>query len=280
MGLGWRRETAWMLHERAGIGAELGGLEFSEIIAESVDPRRPLAPALAHLVARGVPVIPHGVTLSLGGAERPDPARLDHLARVAELLGAPVISEHVAFVRGGGIEIGHLAPVPRTWAMLDILSENITIAQRALPVPLVVENIAALFDWPGAEMSEAEFLSELVERTGVGLLLDVANLHGNAHNLGGDVPTFLDHLPMDRVVYAHVAGGFVRDGVYHDTHAHPVGDGVLSVLAQALARRPDLPVLLERDRDFDGADALAAELASIAQVMAEAGPDGEVAHAA
>ncbi|CAM5250968.1 hypothetical protein SCALM49S_00692 [Streptomyces californicus] len=103
--------------------------------------------------------MPHGVALGLGGADRPDPGRLAALAARAELLGAPLVTEHIAFVRSGGpltaspgLEAGHLLPVPRTWDALDVLCENVRIAQDSLPVPLAPENIAALITWPDEEL--------------------------------------------------------------------------------------------------------------------------------
>jgi uncharacterized protein (UPF0276 family) len=176
---------------------------------------------------------------------------------------SPLVSEHVAFCRAGGMEAGHLLPVPRTRAALDVLTENVTIAQAALPVPLAVENIAALVSWPEDEMTEGEFLSELVERTGVLLLVDVANLYTAQVNFGADPVRALDALPLDRIAYAHVAGGTLRDGLWHDTHAHPVPEAILDVLA-ALAERVRPPgVLLERDDAYPADSELAAELAAI-----------------
>ena len=103
---------------------------------------------------------------SLGGAERPDAKRLRRLARLAERFNAPLVSEHIAFVRAGERESGHLLPVPRTEAALGVLCENIRLAQAELPVPLALENIASLVEWPSAELDEAEFLCQIVERTG------------------------------------------------------------------------------------------------------------------
>ncbi|NEE05180.1 DUF692 family protein, partial [Streptomyces sp. SID7499] len=118
---------------------------------------------------------------------------------------------HIAFVRAGGpltasprLEAGHLLPVPRTWDALDVLCENVRIAQDSLPVPLALENIAALITWPGEELTEGQFLAELVERTGVRLLIDVANLHTNHVNLGQDPAKALDELPVEAIAYVHV----------------------------------------------------------------------------
>jgi uncharacterized protein (UPF0276 family) len=176
---------------------------------------------LDQLRERGVQVVPHGVTLSLGSAEPPDRGRVARLGKLARRVGAPLVSEHLAFVRGGGVEMGHLLPLPRTREVLDIVVANVRAAKEALPVPLAVENIAALFDWPGAEMDEATFLAQVLERADVLLLLDVANLYANALNRGEDPLAFLDGLPLERIAYTHVAGGMMREGTFHDTHAEP-----------------------------------------------------------
>lgn len=224
IGIGWRPEIADAVEE-------LPGVDWVEVVAENVCAGH-LPDSLARLRARGVTVVPHGVSLGLGGADRPDPERLAALAAKAQALGAPLVTEHIAFVRAGGpltatpgLEAGHLLPVPRTRDALDVLCENVRIAQESLPVPLALENIAALFSWPGEELSEGRFLAELVERTGVRLLIDVANLHTNHRNRGEDPARALAELPVEAIAYVHVAGGIERDGVWHDTHAHPVQIG-------------------------------------------------------
>ncbi|MFB6842873.1 DUF692 domain-containing protein [Streptomyces sp. NPDC056361] len=262
IGIGWRPEIAEAVEA-------LPGLDWVEVVAENICAGH-LPDSLTRLRARGVTVVPHGVSLGLGGADRPDPARLAALGEKAVALGAPLVSEHIAFVRAGGpltatpvIEAGHLLPVPRTRDALDVLCENVRIAQDALPVPLALENIAALISWPGEEMTEGQFLAELVERTGVRLLVDVANLHTNHVNRGEDPAKALSELPVEAIAYVHVAGGVERDGVWHDTHAHPVPGAVLGVLADLASRVSPPGVLLERDDDFPSAAELSGELDAI-----------------
>lgn len=268
-GIGWRPEIAAEI-------AELPGVDWVEVVAENLCPGH-LPYALQELRERGTTVIPHGVSLGLGGADRPDAGRLSALAERAEALDAPMVTEHIAFVRAGGpltasprMEAGHLLPVPRTRDALDVLCENVRIAQDALPVPLALENIAALVNWPGEELTEGQFLTGLVERTGVRLLIDVANLHTNHINRGEDPARALDELPLDALAYVHVAGGVERDGVWHDSHAHPVTRPVLDVLAELCARTTPPGVLLERDEDFPEGAELAGELDAIRTVLKEA----------
>ncbi|MFJ2903878.1 DUF692 domain-containing protein [Streptomyces sp. NPDC087212] len=249
------------------------GIDWVEAVAENVCPGH-LPESLIRLRERGVTVIPHGVSLGLGGADRPDGQRLAALAERAEMLGSPLVTEHIAFVRAGGpltasprLEAGHLLPVPRTRDALDVLCENVRIAQDALPVPLAVENIAALINWPGEEMTEGQFLYDLADRTGVRLLIDVANLHTNHINRGEDPAKALDELPLEALAYVHVAGGVERDGVWHDSHAHPVPAPVLALLTDLAARVSPPGVLLERDENFPEPAQLEGELAAIREAV-------------
>ncbi|MFJ4949913.1 DUF692 domain-containing protein [Streptomyces sp. NPDC088760] len=265
-GIGWRPEIADAVEGMPGI-------DWVEVVAENVCPGH-LPESLRRLRERGVTVVPHGVSLGLGGADRPDEGRLTALAERAEALGSPLVTEHIAFVRAGGaltasprLEAGHLLPVPRTRDALDVLCENVRIAQDALPVPLALENIAALFSWPDEELTEGQFLSELVERTGVRLLIDVANLHTNHVNRGEDPAEALAALPLEAIAYVHVAGGFERDGVWHDSHAHPVPRPVLAILTGLAARVAPPGVLLERDENFPGPGELERELDAIREAV-------------
>ncbi|MFF3826479.1 DUF692 domain-containing protein [Streptomyces griseus] len=271
IGIGWRPEIADEVEALAGI-------DWVEAVAENLCADH-LPDSLVRLRERGVRVVPHGVALGLGGADRPDPVRLASLAARAELLGTPLVTEHIAFVRAGGpltasprLEAGHLLPVPRTRDALDVLCENVRIAQESLPVPLALENIAALITWPGEELTEGQFLAELVERTGVRLLIDVANLHTNHVNLGQDPAKALDELPVEAIAYVHVAGGVEKNGVWHDTHAHPVTAPVLDVLAELRSRVDPPGVLLERDDAFPPAGELAGELDAIRATLRRAAP--------
>ena len=153
LGIGWRPELALLCERRADLG-------FVEITVENFADGAPLPRSLRRLQERGVVVIPHGISLSLGGAEPVDQARIDRLARMAERCAAPLASEHIAFVRAGGVEIGHLTPIPRTRASVDAVVANVRRVRETLGVPLALENIAALFEWPDAEMDESEFVRD------------------------------------------------------------------------------------------------------------------------
>jgi uncharacterized protein (UPF0276 family) len=272
LGIGWRAELALPIDRRQDLG-------FVETIAEGLNPRDPLPAALQRLHERRVPIVPHGLTLSLGGAEPPDARRLEHLDKLARWLGAPLVSEHLAFVRAGGVETGHLQPVPRTREALEVIVANVREAKQSLSVPLALENIATLLEWPGAEMDEADFLAEVLKKADVQLLLDVENVYANARNHRKDPVHFLDRIPLHRIAYVHVAGGVDRDGIYHDSHAHAIPAPVLELLEELCSRVAVPGVLLERDDGFPTNAELNVELDAIAAAVARGNARREGSHA-
>jgi uncharacterized protein (UPF0276 family) len=255
LGIGWRPELAVAIERRSD-------LEFVEIVAENWSVQE-LPEPLLRLHNRGLTVIPHGVSLSLGGAKLPDLKRIKRLNELASRFNSPFVSEHIAFVRGQRLDSGHLLPVPRTRSAVKVLVENISFSKEHLKVPLVLENIAYLCDWKNSELDEAEFVSEILEATDSMMLLDLANLMANSLNHNFDPVAFLKKIPLQRMAYVHIAGGVMRDGLYHDTHAHPVPTEVHELLAKLCdLRRPPM-IMLERDDLFPQAEILNEELDAI-----------------
>lgn len=259
LGIGWRPELALAIERRNDI-------DFVEVLFENTDPHD-IPQALLNLKTRGVEIIPHAVSISLGGADRPNVKRIREWNKLATQLQSPYVSEHIAFVRSGGKESGHLLPVPRTKNALRILIDNISITKEHLTVPLVLENIAMLCDWKNSEMDEASFITAVLEATDSMLLLDVANLYANSVNHGFDAERFLKNIPLDRIAYVHTAGGITTKGTYHDTHAHPVAPAVHNLLEMLMKLANPPKVMLERDDNFGSTEELYAELDQISKLI-------------
>lgn len=244
IGLGFRPELAVELM------AAPRTVDFVEIVAETCYTQRATRREAA-AIREIWPVIPHGVKLSLGSADGVDLERARRLGALARELRAPVISEHASFTRGGAIDVGHLTQLPRTREAVRVLARNVERVRRVLPdVPLLLENVAWSFLWPDDEMDEPTFYQEVVRATGCPLLLDVGNLYANARNEGRDPHAALLAYPLEHVAMAHVAGGVLEHGFYFDTHAHPVPPEVMALVGELLARRPDVPVMIERDANI------------------------------
>ncbi|AUX21234.1 hypothetical protein SOCEGT47_017140 [Sorangium cellulosum] len=266
VGIGFRPELA------ADLLSAPGAVDFVEIVAEACFSSQ-AARREASAIARIWPVVPHGVKLSLGSATGIDPERARRLGALCRELGAPAVSEHVAFVRGGDREIGHLTALPYTIEAARVVAWNVAAARKALPdIPLLLENAACTLRFPESALDEGSFYAEIVARTGCDLLLDVGNLYANAVNAGVDPAALARSYPLDRVAMIHIAGGVREHGFYFDTHAHPVPEPVFALLAAVLDRTGPVPILLERDGDFPPSAALAAEIAAAREIARAAPP--------
>jgi uncharacterized protein (UPF0276 family) len=119
-----------------------------------------------------------------------------------------------------------------------------------IAVPLILENITYTLRLPGQEMSEGEFLRQIVAETGCGLLLDVTNLFINSANYGVDPRRWLDEAPLESVVQLHFVGAELCGEHWIDSHAQPVGPGIWELLDEVLARTPARGAILERDEQI------------------------------
>ncbi len=262
-GVSWREAWSWEVVEHR---AALGAVEcIVEDLAGERDRRR-----LAALRA-AVPLLLHGIGLSLGSAEGLDPARLGQIERAAAALAPPWFSEHIAWTRAGGLDLGHLTPLPFTRAAVATVARNVETLRRAIPgVPLLLENIAYTLPLPGAEMSEPEFVRAVVEAAGTGLLLDLENVHANTANHGGDPFGYLAALPLDRVVEVHLAGGVWHQGEYADTHTRPVPEESWALLEWLAPRAPNLAaVIVERDDELPPFAELLGEVRRAREILDE-----------
>ncbi len=262
-GVSYRPEWRWEAVRHRG---RLGCLE---LIADELS--GPEALRQARLLDAAVPVLLHGIGLSLGSAEGLDPWRLDQLASVVEALRPPWLSEHIAFTRAGGVEIGHLTPLPFTAEAVETVSRNVAQLRATLPgMPLLLENIAYTVRLPGAEMDEATFVRRVIESADTGLLLDLENVHANALNHDYQPEAFLSALPLERVVEVHLAGGVWSEAGYADTHSRPVPEASWSLLEWLLARVPVHAVIIERDNDLPDFPELLAEVERASRMLAAA----------
>ena len=224
--------------------------------------------AIANLVDR-IPLVLHGVGLSLGTDAPLDDRYVDEVAQAIDELKVPSYSEHLAWTKVPGLDLANLLPVPRTRAVADVLIRKIERLQSRLPVPFSLENISYVFDFPDGEMSDAKFFNLLFRETGVGMLLDVENLFVNSENHGLDPRAFLEELPEGVVTGVHAAGGPLVRRPYldrpfrADNHSHRVPDEAMDLLEQALVRQRPQTVILERDNDIERGDELLADVERI-----------------
>jgi uncharacterized protein (UPF0276 family) len=236
-------------------------VDFLEIVADHFLDPTPEKSNELDLLSGHFTLIPHGINLSIGSAEGVDMHYVEQLAQLVDRVKPPWWSEHIAFTKAGGIDIGHLTPMPFTRESVKTLCRNIFQVQRVIDRPFILENISYIVHLPGAEMTEPEFLSEVIERTGCGLLLDVTNLHINSINFKYDPIKFLDSIPVERIVQLHFVGGKWAGDVYVDTHSEPTPEEIWDLLDEVVRRAPVRGILLERDENIPPFAELAAEVA-------------------
>jgi len=260
VGLGWRADLA------AGIFSHLDGIDLLEVIADDFfdAPRREIR-ALKTLASQ-VPVVLHGVGMGLASSVPVKTKRLEKMARLVQQVRPEFWSEHLAFVRGGGIEIGHLAAPPRTADTLEGAAENLSRAAALANSRPILENIATLIEPPGSTLSQSAWISGILASSDCDLLLDLHNVYANGLNHGYDPKAFLRQISAARFKAIHIAGGkFISapEGRQRllDDHLHDVPDPVFELLEEAAALSPNsLTVILERDGAYPSMDCLLAQM--------------------
>lgn len=268
VGLGWRPDLA------AGILSHLDQIDLLEVIADDFFdvPGREVR-ALQTLSSQ-IPVVLHGTGMGLASAAPVETKRLEKMARLVEQLQSHGWSEHLAFVRGGGIEIGHLAAAPRTKATVEGTAENLSRAAAIIGSKPLMENIATLINPPGSTLSEARWITSILTAADCDLLLDLHNVYANGLNHGYDPKAFLRELPRERIKMIHIAGGkFISapDGRQRllDDHLHDVPDPVFELLEAAAALSPNpLIVILERDGAYPSMDCMLLQVRKANEALA------------
>ena len=222
-------------------------------------------------IRRDYPVVLHGVSLSIGSTDPLDTDYLERVAALARRIEPAWVSDHLCFTGAGGLNLHDLLPLPYTEEALAHVAKRIECVQERLQRPLVIENVSAYVAYSVSTMSEWDFLSRLVERTGCRLLLDVNNVYVSSRNHGFDPIEFLDGLPRDAVVQFHIAGHEDHGTHVIDTHDAPVADAVWRLYEAAIRRFPGASTLLERDDRIPPLDELVEELRIARRLAAAAG---------
>ncbi len=218
----------------------------------------------------------HALKLSVASADPPGEKYMAALKAIARENNAESVSDHLGFTRNGdkGVEIGHFAPPPFTQAALQCTCRNIDVVQRYFDdIRFYVENIAYLFQFEG-EMSEAEFLARVLQKTGCGWVLDVTNVYANSVNFGYDAYEFIASvMPFASAVQMHLAGGFFDDkaNMYIDSHSHPIPDEVFRLYRHALELGRDKvnAVFIERDQNFPDESGWREEVRQVRRIAEE-----------
>jgi uncharacterized protein (UPF0276 family) len=193
----------------------------------------------------------HGVGLSLGSAEGLDAHHLSRVAALVRRIDPAAVSDHVSWSVTGGIYFNDLLPIPYDEEALGIIARNVMRFQEALGRPVMVENPSTYLRHAQSDLAEPQFLAELCQRSGCGLLLDVNNVFVSAENHGDDARAYLAAVAQLPIGEIHLSGHHLRRignrSVRIDDHGSPVSDPVWALYEHALAVIGPRPTLIEWD---------------------------------
>ncbi len=261
-GLGLRRE----LLPDLGVGVP-EAIDFLEVAPENWmgmggGRRRTLS-----AIAEQRTLVAHGLSLSLGGPAPLDTGFLEQVKLFLDQYRIDLFTEHLAWCSDQG-HLYDLLPLPFTGEAVRQVAGRIHRTQEILDRRIAVENPSYYVSPPDGELSEPEFIRAVLEEADCDLHLDVNNVYVNGRNFGFDPERFIDDLPLERVVYLHVAGHYDdSSGVVIDTHGAGVVDPVWQLLERTYRRVGPLPTLLERDFNLPPLAELLAEVETVRALL-------------
>ena len=216
------------------------------------------------LIREQYPLSLHGVGLSIGGE---GPLNREHLARLALLIERyqpHSFSEHLAWSSHGPVFLNDLLPLAYDAATLNRVCEHIDQVQSTLKRPMLLENPSTYLQFERSTLDETDFISEVIRRTGCGLLLDVNNVYVSCINHQREALSYIDALPLHAVREIHLAGfaedtDSLGDRLLIDDHGAPIDNAVWQLYEQVLTRTGPVATLIERDNQLPAFSVLHAE---------------------
>ena len=225
-------------------------VDWFEIISENymVDGGRPLQ--ILDQIIEQYQVVQHGVALYFGSCDRFNRTQLQRLKTLVRRTKTPFLSDHLCWGSVDGTYSHDLLPLPYTFEAAKHTAKRIRYIQDFLEIPICVENVSSYAEYRDSEMSEWEFLAEVVERADCGILLDVNNIYVSSENHRFNPYDYVRGIQSERVGQIHIAGHTVYDNYILDTHDHPVADPVWELYREVIKICGPTNTLLEWDANI------------------------------
>lgn len=253
VGVGWRiPHTQKVLRDKPA-------MDWFEIISENFFAEGGVVRHNLDALCSAYRVVPHGVSLSIGGADPLDAAYLAKLAALVRRVDPPWVSDHLCWTGVATVDVHDLLPMPYEKDSLAHVVERVKRVQGQLGVPFALENASTYLELRESTMPEHAFLAEVAERADCGILLDVNNVFVSAYNHGFDAGAYIDAIPADRVVQIHLAGHTDKGKYLLDTHSDHVRAEVWELYRRAIRRCGAVSTLVEWDTCVPEWDVLSAE---------------------
>jgi uncharacterized protein (UPF0276 family) len=248
--------------------------DWFEIISENYmcDGGRPLE--VLDEILEQYKVVQHGVSMYFGSADRLNREHLKRLKNLVRRTKTPFLSDHLCWGSVDGTYSHDLLPMPYTFAAAKLTAQHVRDASDFLEVPICVENVSSYAEFHASEMTEWEFLSEVVEQADCGMLLDVNNIYVSSKNHSFDPIDYLNGVPLERVGQMHIAGHSKYEKYILDTHDHPVLDPVWKMYEHVIRRIGPVNTLLEWDAHIPSFDEVHNEALKANKFIAKVLRDG------
>jgi len=204
-------------------------------------------------------VVQHGVSMYFGSAGELNREHLRRLKTLIKRTKTPWVTDHLCWGSVDGRYTHDLLPMPYTFEAVEITARKIREARDFLETPIAVENVSSYAEFHISEMTEWEFLNEVVDRADCGILLDVNNIYVSSRNHSFDPFEYVNSVPAERVAQIHIAGHSKFEKYILDTHDHPVIDPVWKLYERAIERCGATATLLEWDDSIPSFDEVHAE---------------------
>jgi uncharacterized protein (UPF0276 family) len=248
------------VHYEALLGEHLHAVDWLEVLSENYfigggPPLRNLGRIREHY-----PLVMHGVSLSIGGTDPLDRSHLKNLRALADTLEVHWVSDHLCWTGTNDLNLHDLLPLPYTEETLRHVTARIEEVQERLGRRVLIENVSSYLSYRQSEMSEWEFIRELVARADCMLLLDINNIYVSSVNHAFDPLEYLRAVPIERVQQMHLAGHSKVGDYLIDTHDHPIIEPVWALYRAAVERFGNVSTMIERDDDIPPLDTLLTEL--------------------
>lgn len=238
-------------------------IQWLEVLADHFhDQNHPIVQRVDKLLCQ-YPCVLHAVNLSLGSSGPLHQPYVHFLESLVERFAPAWVSDHLCFTHCNEFFFHDLLPIPFTYALLDHIAFKIDALQTQLKRPFLIENISSYLRLKGSELSEAQFIKALVEKTGCSILLDINNIVVTCHNHQESIQEFCDTLPMHAVKQIHMAGHLPQERLLIDTHSRPMQEAVLTLYHQLIHQYGPIPTCLEWDSDLPPFDVIRAEIARL-----------------
>lgn len=241
-------------------------LDFFEIISENYINTKGRPFELMLRIRERYPILMHGVSLNIGSTDDLNFDYLSKLKSLIEIVQPELTSDHLCFTGLKEKNLHNLLPFAYTKENLERISHKVDQVQSFLNRQFIFENLSAYFTLKNSEMSEAQFLNNLCEKTGCGILFDINNLYVNSINQNFSPEDFLKDINFKHVKQFHLAG-FSDFGDYlFDTHSEPVYPQVWDLYKLIISQKPNSPVLIEWDENIPDFNTVEAEALKAKQI--------------